>query len=407
MIEKAQIRPRAHRASSAASSARVLQRKCACEGECEQCKQTLQRQPDTAASVQASAGIYGDLHSSGKPLDRSTRTFFECRFGHDFSRVRVHADSRAARLARSAGAIAYTHGTDIFFDQGRLAPHSSEGRRLLAHELTHVVQQAAPGNSGSATAEREAASVGERAPHGETMHVHTRTGPQIARQVGPLQRIVHYNRDQFGGRFDSEVDRNNHRVTLMMGVDFTPAGWPPKTNTDDVIAKFKTDMKKVVESSWFYQYALQSVCEADKYEAKVELSTNSQNPHASVYLHPDTPGGRSAAGDGASALQESDNLAEEHTRYFDAGKGKPPKQGTFEQTTTAHEFGHLMGLDHIRCKGNEDRCYGVTPEEAMDVMGIGSFVSQRDYAPFQSIMEHFGKDTLPAACNKWRLVAPG
>jgi outer membrane protein OmpA-like peptidoglycan-associated protein len=77
----------------------------------------------------------------GKLLEPQTRGFFERRFGHDFSRVRVHADAAAASSARSAAAAAYTLGTDIVFGAGMYRPHSETGARLLAHELTHVVQQ--------------------------------------------------------------------------------------------------------------------------------------------------------------------------------------------------------------------------------------------------------------------------
>jgi hypothetical protein len=81
------------------------------------------------------------LRSPGEPLDATTRAFFEPRFGHDFSNVRVHADSHAAASARAVGAAAYTIGSNIVFASGRYAPNTSTGRFLLAHELTHVVQQ--------------------------------------------------------------------------------------------------------------------------------------------------------------------------------------------------------------------------------------------------------------------------
>ena len=65
----------------------------------------------------------------------------ESRFGHDFSQVRVHVDSQAVESAGAVNALAYTVGRDIVFGPGRYAPQTSDGRRLLAHELTHVLQQ--------------------------------------------------------------------------------------------------------------------------------------------------------------------------------------------------------------------------------------------------------------------------
>lgn len=81
----------------------------------------------------------------GQPLDGATRAFFEPRFGHDFGNVRVHADERAAESARAVNASAYTVGRDIVFASGRYNQSTVEGRRLLAHELSHVVQQGSSG----------------------------------------------------------------------------------------------------------------------------------------------------------------------------------------------------------------------------------------------------------------------
>jgi len=88
--------------------------------------------------------VHEVLRSPGQSLDSSTRSFFEQRFGHDFSQVRVHADKTAGRSATAVNATAYTVGRDIVFQTGSYAPESFEGRRLLAHELTHVVQQQSP-----------------------------------------------------------------------------------------------------------------------------------------------------------------------------------------------------------------------------------------------------------------------
>jgi hypothetical protein len=79
--------------------------------------------------------------SPGQPLDSATRAFMETRFGHDFSGVRVHTDSKAAESTRAVNALAYTVGMDVMFGEGQHAPDTGVGRRLIAHELTHVVQQ--------------------------------------------------------------------------------------------------------------------------------------------------------------------------------------------------------------------------------------------------------------------------
>lgn len=79
--------------------------------------------------------------STGRSLDAATRANMETRFGHDFSRVRVHTDTDAAQSAESMKAMAYTVGSDIVFGRGQYAPQSVQGQWLIAHELTHVVQQ--------------------------------------------------------------------------------------------------------------------------------------------------------------------------------------------------------------------------------------------------------------------------
>lgn len=95
-----------------------------------------------AASPTVAPSIVHDvLNSPGRPLDAATRAFMEPRFGHDFSRVRVHSGSMAEQSARDLNAHAYTVGHNIVFGAGRFAPGTQEGRRLIAHELTHVVQQ--------------------------------------------------------------------------------------------------------------------------------------------------------------------------------------------------------------------------------------------------------------------------
>jgi predicted SprT family Zn-dependent metalloprotease len=85
--------------------------------------------------------------SGGSPLDSSTKEFMESRFDYDFSNVRIHSDERATRSARSIKALAYTVGNDIVFGEGQHRPYSFEGKRLLAHELAHVVQHTSAKNN--------------------------------------------------------------------------------------------------------------------------------------------------------------------------------------------------------------------------------------------------------------------
>jgi hypothetical protein len=129
-----------------------LQRKCACggsggaEGECEECKQkkeaTLRRRSTGHAGPDGAPPIVHEvLRSPGEPLDAATRAFFEPRFGHHFGRVRVHADAKAEESARAVNALAYTVGDDIVLGTEGRNLATLEGRKLLAHELAHVVQQ--------------------------------------------------------------------------------------------------------------------------------------------------------------------------------------------------------------------------------------------------------------------------
>src|ERR1700674_1012909 len=116
-----------------------LQRKCA---ECEE-EEKIQRKSDDGETQAAPPIVDEVLSSAGQPLDETTRAFFEPRLGHEFGRVRVHTDARAAESARAVNAMAYTAGEHIVFAEGQYAPHATGGRALLAHEMVHVMQQRA------------------------------------------------------------------------------------------------------------------------------------------------------------------------------------------------------------------------------------------------------------------------
>jgi hypothetical protein len=112
-------------------------------------KSVLQRAAINSLPTHTAPPLVHDvLRSPGQPLDMATRTFMEPRFGHDFSAIRVHADGAAAQSARAVNALAYTVGHDVVFGAGQFQPQSRAGQRLMAHELTHVVQQSGTSSGG-------------------------------------------------------------------------------------------------------------------------------------------------------------------------------------------------------------------------------------------------------------------
>ena len=140
--EADQIAERVMRMPDPASTG-TLQRKCAsCEKEERQEKHLSRKATNgSAATLSAPPIVHDVLSQSGRPLDSATRAFFEPRFGQDFSHVRLHDGAGAARSASSVQARAYTVGSNLVFGVSQYNPGHSDGRRLIAHELAHVVQQ--------------------------------------------------------------------------------------------------------------------------------------------------------------------------------------------------------------------------------------------------------------------------
>jgi len=178
-----------------------VSRKCAaCEEE--ETLQTKQGELPEAPAREAPGLVDDVLQSAGQPLDSATRAFFEPRFGHDFSQVRVHVDERAANSATAVGALAYTVGSpsgggDVVFARGRYEPESDSGRRLLAHELVHVIQQgrSVPASSGPSRGDRsdQAGDASGAGPAGHpspalpySLSPTWRASAQVQRQAGGL-----------------------------------------------------------------------------------------------------------------------------------------------------------------------------------------------------------------------------
>jgi hypothetical protein len=120
----------------------TTQRKCfKCEEEEEK---TIQRKAVNAQPGATTASFNTELNASrgsGNSMDASTHQFMSSRFGVDFSHVNIHKDAKAAKMSQSINAKAFTLGSDVYFNKGEYNPQSNEGKRLLAHELVHIIQQ--------------------------------------------------------------------------------------------------------------------------------------------------------------------------------------------------------------------------------------------------------------------------
>ena len=199
-----------------------LQRKCACggtpgpDGECENCrKKRLELQRKTQHFETGNRGVFSAppivhevLRSTGQPLEPAMRSSMSQKFGADFSKVRVHTDSRAAESAFAVNALAYTVGQNVVFGKDQYRPDTLNGQRLLAHELTHVVQQNQASFSSLQRACRSAAqcavpSAGDAAVFGDTVEAESEAIAVASGGVAPVA----------GGPTSCTLPRHGQRAT--------------------------------------------------------------------------------------------------------------------------------------------------------------------------------------------------
>ena len=196
-------------AGRAAAKMPTIQRKCACGGGCDECRKKqpvqrsqrpVQRSAEGAADTSIPDSVSDVLGAGGgHPLPQTTRERMEGALGTDLSAVRVHTGPQVARAAEAINAEAFTAGQDIYFGAGRYEPGSEGGQRLLAHELTHTVQQRG-GGAGLAPSggvsrpgdpqEVEAEAVAERVMRGEAAGT-------VSRSAGGVGRIQRYSWEEF------------------------------------------------------------------------------------------------------------------------------------------------------------------------------------------------------------------
>ena len=164
----------------------------------------------TEVSAAGQTEING-MQGGARPLPQSARDFFEPRFGHDFGAVKVHDDARAAGAARTLTARAFTIGDHVVFGSGEFSPQTGDGRRLLAHELAHVVQQR---NGSSETPPIQI----QRTLNNEPTRLHT----------GRISTTLREGNEE--SALDREIDRllakpsASETGNVLMAIDYLPAG---------------------------------------------------------------------------------------------------------------------------------------------------------------------------------------
>jgi hypothetical protein len=211
-----------------------------------------------AAPTQVPPIVHEVLNSPGQPLDAATRAYMEPRFGHDFSKVRVHADGKAGEAAESIGARAFNSGRDVVFGEDQYVPQNETGRRLLAHELAHTVQRgtgstAVPGlGRDNSNAEREADDFATSVLDGseETFIAHQSLQPgQIARQQEPAVAVA--ASDTSASKTTATPAAETSAVqTGGSKKELSGVSWVSKfsgsSSTSDLIASFKTSVDNFI-----------------------------------------------------------------------------------------------------------------------------------------------------------------
>lgn len=411
-----------------------LQRKCACgnygTGECDKCRNkagTLQRSATTRSGPLAIPSIVNDvLNSSGQPLDAGTRERMEPRFGRDFSNVRVHTDSRAAESAQAVDALAYTVGRDMVFGAGQYAPETSSGQRLMAHELTHVMQQSAsssgqllrmgePNSAAEVEADQLSGAIVEganvdspplsqglslqrQAASGAATSPTTSPATQPATQPTPSvpNRSIATNiRINGFGNFDAELDRRTAmnpqrgsatepcRLILTVRIKFnfqdsqTPSRWTPAEQS-----RWTGAFMRIVSDRWSFRFLLGhgQACGSEPCQsaaAILQIEPVNSSPHHTVNV---------------DYVKPSDTRSDMRQLYR-SDVDRPGSDLRADHAPATHEAGHMLGLEHVHCNTNDDNCYGTNREESADIMGRGEIVTERDYMPFVTAINQLSSCT--------------
>jgi len=295
--------------------AQNIQRKCQRCGE-EAVKKKEQAGETTGAPHQTENYIHS-LSGKGRPLDAGEKDFFEPKFGHDLSNVQLHTDNEASQSAEQVNALAYTHGNNIVFRQGEYNPGTDSGKRLMAHELTHVLQQ--QNATGTKPVQRYIPPGGNTTPN-------PFAPPPVTNEVNDHKTETISNapdarwNNTFGwdSRFQVVYDGNTKRATIVSRL---------YCDVDDAV---KTGWKNAIESRWGngqFQLEVWEACKPNIVPIDVSVQWVTQPMLAHYVIHPVRPGDPpipdKTMGEGGTA----DMTTWSTTNYSDV----------------PHEYGHMLG----------------------------------------------------------------
>jgi hypothetical protein len=327
----------------------------------------------------------------------------EARFGHDFSKVRIHSDAPAARSAADLNARAYTFGESIVFGQDQYYPRHPEGQRLLAHELAHVVQQRAAGP--------------QAPPHIQCEHYSKTLRSRPWYQLNEGKQVK--SGSSVGGadmplEYDDSKDKV-FRVTFLCDWVFVHA-WPDSKRSD-YVSKFMQEVKRVWDNRFlmvetqkpnrtasvnieFKNYINPQVNSSDSDLGNTALEGRiwDNRPddgllHWTMDLR--VPKVRAHVSGGVVSLAESSNTAVTMTETEWASRStavRRPRNSSdktkYTQTTSPHEFGHMLGLTDEYLEDSNVSGGGAGPldPERVEIndriMNVGERVTPDAYAPF-------------------------
>lgn len=316
-----------------------IQRKCA---HCEEEEKKMQRK-EINGDINASAETenYINTLSGGKQLDEKTRSFFEPRMGCDFTNVKIHTGTAAAKSAHAVNALAYTTGNNIVFNEGRFNPETDNGKRLLGHELTHVIQQ---------------------------------KNEQGLQRKNRIQRRVYHGTDH-AGNYDIDTSactfNYNQDWYFNFGADVV----------DTSRNSYMASAERQVETVWSHKHRIKPgndpcPCHTDGFDVAVDLNT-----------HAEARGGRHGysvdvndAGTTGFTNQPSRQMTLDttHETPVDMGSG-------LTQQRIAHEFGHTLGItDEYHWWTRLWNSFGASDRES--IMHSGDEVRPRHYQQFADII---------------------